>query len=124
MNRKQSVTLVALIGLLALWLLPAATPHARAADAQWRARYWNNRNLSGNAIWERNEDAIDHDWGGGSPTPPLIGDDNFSARWNRVVNFNAGTYRFSATMDDGMRAVSYTHLVTATERRLMPTTTN
>ena len=103
MNRKQSVTLVALIGLLALWLLPAATPRAAAADAQWRARYWNNRNLSGNAVWERNEDAIDHDWGGGSPNPPLIGDDNFSARWNRVVNFNAGTYRFSATMDDGMR---------------------
>lgn len=101
MNRKLSALLI-LLGLLALWLLPA-TPRAAAADAQWRARYWNNRNLSGNPVWERSENAIDHDWGGGSPNAPVVDDDNFSARWTRVVNFNAGTFRFSATMDDGMR---------------------
>lgn len=91
-----------LAGLFALWLLPGATP-AAAADAQWRARYYNNRNLSGNPVWERNEDKIDNDWGGGSPNPNVVSDDNFSVKWTRNVELPAGNYRFFATMDDGMR---------------------
>ena len=93
---------VMLVGLLALWLMPGA-PRAAAADAQWRARYWNNRNLSGDPAWQRNEDNIDHDWGGGSPNTGVVSDDNFSARWTRTVDLAGGNYRFFATMDDGMR---------------------
>jgi hypothetical protein len=29
--------------------------------------------------------------------------DNFSVRWTRSINFAAGTYRFTASSDDGMR---------------------
>jgi hypothetical protein len=32
-----------------------------------------------------------------------LGVDNFSARWTQTVNFTAGTYRFSVTVDDGAR---------------------
>jgi hypothetical protein len=103
MNLKRLPIVLALLGLLALWLGPAAARPAAAADAQWRARYWANRNLSGDPVWERNENNIDHDWGGGSPNAPLVPDDNFSARWTRTVDLAAGTYRFSATTDDGMR---------------------
>ncbi|MEZ4541455.1 MAG: PA14 domain-containing protein [Chloroflexota bacterium] len=106
MISKRNVSWLALplvlAGILALWLMPGA-PTAAAADATWRARYFNNRDLSGEPAWRRDEDAIDHDWGGGSPNAPLINDDNFSVRWTRSINLPAGTYRFYATMDDGMR---------------------
>ena len=32
-----------------------------------------------------------------------VSSDNFSARWTRMVTFEAGTYRFRATVDDGAR---------------------
>ncbi len=106
MNSSRRLFLFALplmlAGIFALWLVPGA-PKAAAADAQWRARYYNNRNLSGNPVWERNENNIDHDWGGGSPNPGVVNDDNFSAKWTRNVELPAGNYRFFATMDDGMR---------------------
>ena len=94
--------LLLLGGMLALWLMPGA-PGAAAADANWRARYFNNRNLSGEPIWRRDESKIDNDWGGGSPNPGLVADDNFSVRWTRTIDLAAGNYRFFATMDDGMR---------------------
>jgi hypothetical protein len=68
----------------------------------WSASYWNNRDLQGSPAVSRSEAAIDYDWGSGSPAPG-IGADNWSARWTSNVNFTAGTYRFVATMDDGMR---------------------
>lgn len=78
-------------------------PSAAAADENWRARYWNNRTLSGDRALARDEAAIDHDWGDGSPSSQIDVDD-FSAQWTRTVYLNAGTYRFTGTMDDGMRA--------------------
>jgi YD repeat-containing protein len=43
-------------------------------------------------------------FGGASPGSACgIGADNFSARWTRTVNFAAGTYRFTATVDNGLR---------------------
>lgn len=87
---------------LALLLLASANP-ADAADSNWRAKYWNNRDFSGDPVLERNENNLNHDWGSGSPDSS-INKDNFSARWTRTVNFpNSGTYRFTATTDDGMR---------------------
>lgn len=101
-NRLSLLGVVALLGLFALWLMPGA-PQASAADDYWRARYFNNRNLSGDPVWVRDEEKIDNDWGGGSPNPPVVKDDNFSVRWTRTINLPGGNYRFFATMDDGMR---------------------
>ncbi|NCF68922.1 MAG: SH3 domain-containing protein [Chloroflexi bacterium] len=92
--------LLSLSALLLTFLL--APPHIGAADSRWRARYWNNRKLSGDPDRKRDEDAINYDWGDGSPSSEINNDD-FSARWTRNVYFNTGTYRFTATMDDGMR---------------------
>jgi len=75
---------------------------AQAQDTQWLGEFWNNRDLSGPVAMTRWENNIDFNWFGGSPDP-RINSDNFSARWTRTVNFPAGTYRFFATMDDGMR---------------------
>lgn len=88
--------------VLLLVLLATAVPPTHAADARWQATYWNNLNLSGNPALEREEVSLDHDWGSGSPHN-VVDAENFSARWTRNINFSAGTYRFTATTDDGMR---------------------
>jgi uncharacterized protein YraI len=101
LRRLGAAAVLALLSLL-LWAAQAMT--TQAADARWQARYWDNRELRGDPVLRREEDAINHDWGSGSPDPLLFpGGDNFSARWTRTVNFPAGTYRFTATTDDGMR---------------------
>ena len=75
----------------------------QAADDRWRARYWNNRDFSGSPALERTETAIDHVWNNDSPAAQVQAD-NFTARWTRTIYFaTSGVYRFSATMDDGMR---------------------
>ncbi len=45
---------------------------------------------------------INVNWGTGSPNP-AVNVDNFSARFTSVQLFNAGTYEFIASSDDGIR---------------------
>lgn len=75
---------------------------AGASDPHWLAQYYNNTALAGTPILTRTETELDHDWGTGSPDAAISGD-NFSARWTRYLWFDAGVYRFTARMDDGMR---------------------
>jgi hypothetical protein len=102
MKKIQSMVMLCVFLLAIVFVFSMAPPDAGAEDSRWRARYWNNDELSGDADSKRDEDAINHDWGDGSPSSE-INDDDFSARWTRTVYFNTGTYRFTATMDDGMR---------------------
>lgn len=88
------------LGLLLL-LVAGGTAVSHAADSSWSAKYWNNKSLSGDPALARTESNLDHDWGHGAPAG--VANDNFSARWKRTINVAAGTYRFTATMDDGMR---------------------
>ncbi|MEJ2749582.1 MAG: PA14 domain-containing protein [Anaerolineae bacterium] len=87
--------------LLALSILFVQVSPSLAADSTWQAKYWNNKNLSGDPVLVRQEDNIDHDWGHGSPTG--VNNNQFSARWKKTINFAEGAYKFDATMDDGMR---------------------
>lgn len=99
----QTVKILIFLALTIVALTGAAViSPVSAADSTWRARYWNNRDLDGDPVLKRDEEQIDHDWGDDSPSSRVHSDD-FSARWTRVIYLNAGTYRFSATMDDGMR---------------------
>ncbi len=106
LRKRNSVRFGGMLALgliLATILLLFATPSAIFAGADsWTASYWNNRELKDYPVLVRQESAIDHDWKGLSPDP-LVNVDNFSARWTRTHHFAAGTYRFKATMDDGMR---------------------
>ena len=70
---------------------------------EWQAEYFNNTNLSGSPALVRNESSINYNWGNGSPAPGVIGNDNFSVRWTRSLNFNNGTYTFRSRSDDGIR---------------------
>lgn len=74
---------------------PAAVP--------FTAEYFANPTLDGTPAVARTDDAVDFDWGStGSPDPALPAD-MFSARWTRTTTYDAGTYRFTATGDDGIR---------------------
>jgi hypothetical protein len=56
----------------------------------------------GSPVLERSESALDYSRGMGSPGPGVYAD-GLSARWTRYLELAAGTYRFMATSDDGLR---------------------
>jgi glucose/arabinose dehydrogenase len=71
---------------------------------QFRAEYFNNRDLDGAPALVRCESApLDNDWGTGAPPGTGLDPDNFSVRWTGRFHFSAGLYRFTATADDGVR---------------------
>jgi PA14 domain/Bacterial pre-peptidase C-terminal domain len=69
---------------------------------QFRAEYFNNNSLSGQAAFTQIENAVNKDWGLGGPGQG-VGSDNFSVRWTGKFDFDGGNYNFSNTVDDGMR---------------------
>jgi hypothetical protein len=81
-----------------LWWEKVAAP----SYPDWKARYWSNRDLRGTPALERNDQAIDFRWGKNAPAPGLPAN-NFSVRWTRNLDFEAGIYRFYARADDGIR---------------------
>lgn len=83
--------------------IPTDTPQPTAVPfTDWRADFWANPDLSGPPALTRNDVAVSFDWGLASPGAGLPAD-NFSARWTRSLNFDAGTYRFIFQVDDGVR---------------------
>lgn len=68
----------------------------------WKAQYYNNKDLSGTPALVRNDQELDFSWATGSPAVG-INADGFSVKWTRTVKFTAGTYRFRAQADDGVR---------------------
>jgi uncharacterized protein YraI len=107
MFKKQLIKKICSIAMAAavfLAVFAAAVPAqpAAAADNNWRARYWNNKTFTGDPVLERSEADINYNWGQGSPHSS-VNTSNFSARWNKKINLAEGSYRFTATMDDGMR---------------------
>ena len=103
-ERLRAVFLLVLLGSLALIGAPPTWAQGATgnSDANWQATYWNNVTLTGRAVLQRSEPDLNNDWGAGSPDPSVRAD-RFSARWTRYVYFDAGTYRFDATSDDGVR---------------------
>ena len=88
----------------------------------WVGEYFDNRKLEGAPKMTRNDSAIDFDWGSGSPDA-AIPTDNFSVRWTRNVGFEAGTYRFLTSTDDGVRVwVDGGLVVDAWEDQSLPNT--
>ena len=68
------------------------------------AEYFDNSVLAGAPTLVRTDNAIDFDWGEAAPHPSLPVD-RFSVRWTRSKHYDAGTYRFSVTGDDGIRVL-------------------
>jgi hypothetical protein len=76
----------------------------------WRGEYFTNRTLSGSPALVRNDQEINFTWGTGSPASGIPAD-NFSVRWTRSIEVNAGSFRFTVTVDDGVRLWVNGHLL-------------
>jgi hypothetical protein len=99
-----AISLILLISLVEPGqpVLAQRGPIVQHSDPHWQATYWNNTSLSGSPALDRQETGLDYDWGSGSPDP-AVDADRFSARWTRYIDGTPGTYRFTATSDDGIR---------------------
>jgi len=71
-------------------------------SGRWQGEYYANRELRGSPSVVRCDDAINFNWGGGSPAAG-VPTDNFSARWTGTFNFRQGWHRLSVFVDDGIR---------------------
>ena len=101
MYRKIAVVISFVFALLftgTVWAEPNTPQHT---DPLWEVSYWNNKTLSGSPVVHTTESNIDWNWGQGGPAN--VGNDNFSARWTKFIDVEAGSYRFTATADDGIR---------------------
>jgi hypothetical protein len=95
------------VGFVLTLLLLTGTVFAQGlgpqhSDPHWQVSYWNNISLSGTPAREETVAHINFDWGYGSPHH-TVATEGFSARWKRYIDVGAGTYRFTATSDDGIR---------------------
>lgn len=71
-------------------------------DVGYHAQYFNNQDLSGAPVFERQEDKIAHLFNNSSPDSSVnVG--NFSARWTKDQYFENGTHTFYVQSDDGIR---------------------
>lgn len=86
---------------------PQPTP---PANQNWNGTYFNNKYMDGGVVYTRQDAAINFDWGGGGPGGG-VPDDRFSVSWERTGYFTTGTYRFYATVDDGVRVYVDGHLI-------------
>lgn len=68
----------------------------------WQGKYYDNKTLSGDPSFQRDDAFVYFDWGYGGPGGGFDGND-FSVRWNRVLDLPAGIYQFKVTADDGVR---------------------
>jgi glucose/arabinose dehydrogenase len=70
----------------------------------YNVSYFNNRTLTAPIVYTTEVSSVDFDWGGGSPHLS-VNVDNFSARFAKTSDFEAGEYEFTVTADDGVRLI-------------------
>ncbi|MBK8027782.1 MAG: SH3 domain-containing protein [Chloroflexi bacterium] len=101
--RRLGLTLALLMVLISAAVMINADV-AQEFGTGWTAQYFNNTDLSGSPVLSGSAG----EWhqlqlGSSSPRPGVVNDDNFSARYSSVQLFNAGTYEFIVSSDDGVR---------------------
>ncbi|HSX00546.1 MAG TPA: PA14 domain-containing protein, partial [Patescibacteria group bacterium] len=96
----SSHTTAALGGSLGVSLDYNSPLHSRAGLV---GQYWNNMTMTGTPLVTRIDQAIDFDWGIGSPSSGIIPNDSYSASWaGYFVAPAADTYYFGGSNDDNM----------------------
>lgn len=89
---------------------PPPPPPPPPANQNWNGVYFNNKYREGAPVYTRQDASINFNWGGGGPGGG-VPDDRFSVAWDRTGYFTTGTYRFYATVDDGVRVYVDGHLI-------------
>lgn len=97
-------TFLKVLGGMGVAMMPAASAFAYGgcATGSYYAQYYAGVNF--NTLRKSRCEAapLDKNWGTGRISP-LKRSDNISARWTGSFQFEAGTYEFTATADDGIR---------------------
>ncbi len=107
-----SFRFVAYLPLLAIFLIPSVAARAQAGFA-WRAEYFDNPYLIGEAKITRVEQNLNLDWQVHSPGEGIPAD-GFSARFGSDPILPAGDYRFEFRVDDGINLYVNHRLVLST----------
>lgn len=71
-------------------------------ESAWVGEYYRNKDLGGSPYFIRQDNTIAFDWGSGGPNG-LNQSNDYSVRWQNILDFNASTYNFSVTSEDGVR---------------------
>jgi len=103
MKRLNFFIPVILIFFITVLIFSVTVSHAQNFGSNWTANFFNNTDLSGAPVVSRFDAQVNFNFGTSSPSPGLVNSDNFSIRWSSLENFEAGTYRFTAGADDGIR---------------------
>jgi hypothetical protein len=70
----------------------------------WKGEYFDDAKLDGQATMITYANALNLDWGTGSPDLCAVPRDDFSARFTRDLPIERpGVYRFTVTVDDGVK---------------------
>jgi uncharacterized repeat protein (TIGR02543 family) len=67
-----------------------------------RVDYYNSINIESSPIYTEYFNSISHDWGIGGPGHGVL-TDNFSARFTQQMSFSTGWYKFTYSVDDGIK---------------------
>ncbi|MCB0156767.1 MAG: hypothetical protein KDD83_01445 [Caldilineaceae bacterium] len=82
---------------------PSPTPDVAPAPVDyWKATFFNNTQLLPPVALSATAGDINFNWGGGAPHPAVTSV-NFSARFERAINYAPGFYRIMVQADDGVR---------------------
>ncbi len=69
-----------------------------------RGTYFQGTQLMGTPLLTRVDPTVNFNWGGGSPAPGVVPNDQFSVRWEGLVEARSDeVYTFYVTHDDGAR---------------------
>jgi hypothetical protein len=69
-----------------------------------RGTYFQGTALAGAPLLSRIDQTVNFNWGGGSPAPGVVPNDQFSVRWEGLVEARSDElYTFHVTHDDGAR---------------------
>ncbi|MBZ0276528.1 MAG: hypothetical protein K8I60_10305, partial [Anaerolineae bacterium] len=105
---RRLTTGIGLLMAIILFSLTLGTSNAQEYGFNWSATFFNSANLTGTGVPVTGINGINFSWGAGVPivngvAVPGIGTDNFSAVFTSSQNFQAGSYTFTVTSDDGVR---------------------
>lgn len=72
---------------------------------KWVGEYYNNPDFRDAPVLIREDDDLDFDWGDDEPISGM--NDDFSVRWQRMINLSGGDYDFEATLAEDDRIKIY-----------------
>ncbi|MGB1286032.1 MAG: SH3 domain-containing protein [Aggregatilineales bacterium] len=103
MGFSVPLMLLLLLGAFSVSLNTMNTVSAQDFGSGWTGVYFNTNDFTGNPVFTRVDPQINFNFGTGSPVAGFVNTDNFSVRWNGLQTLAAGTYRFTAGADDGVK---------------------